>query len=323
MRLCAVCPPRVAWMQQQNTQSDRGSFTPARRCASYVLRCLVPTSFAGAQRIILLSGSASFFSVVRPSLVRAAHTRGGGNVRDVVLRRTSQSPCLVDSERPMTVHPVMGKTPSQIGQTSLSVLSTWVQYPPPAWMTRLCLVVRLSRVMSHAHNVVRFPFFERVSRLDVRITDHGHVVGVRLVCLLVPGLAHSMLHTHRLRVARASPTRTKHPVRSDKHLFPWHRGHPSRTWDVPHLPWTCSCHLSSREAWVFSLTSMPITFTVRLLSSSLVFSRLLSSSWVGSSASVSPRECPSSCVTRTLGCSSESVPASTGQQLIHAHLLHD
>lgn len=77
MRLCAVCPPRVAWMQQQNTQSDRGSFTPARRCASYVLRCLVPTSFAGAQRIILLSGSASFFSVVRPSLVRAAHTRGG------------------------------------------------------------------------------------------------------------------------------------------------------------------------------------------------------------------------------------------------------
>ena len=130
MRLCAVCPPRVAWMQQQNTQSDRGSFTPARRCASYVLRCLVPTSFAGAQRIILLSGSASFFSVVRPSLVRAAHTRGGGNVRDVVLRRTSQSPCLVDSERPMTVHPVMGKTPSQIGQTSLSVLSTWVQYPP-------------------------------------------------------------------------------------------------------------------------------------------------------------------------------------------------
>ena len=147
-------------------------------------------------------------------------------------------------------------------------------------MTRLCLVVRLSRVMSHAHNVVRFPFFERVSRLDVRITDHGHVVGVRLVCLLVPGLAHSMLHTHRLRVARASPTRTKHPVRSDKHLFPWHRGHPSRTWDVPHLPWTCSCHLSSREAWVFSLTSMPITFTVRLLSSSLVFSRLLSSSLV-------------------------------------------
>ena len=138
-------------------------------------------------------------------------------------------------------------------------------------MTRLCLVVRLSRIMSHAHNVVRFPLFERVSRLDVRITDHGHMVGVRLVCLLVPGPAHSMLHTHRLRVARASPTRTKHPVRSDKHLFSWHRGHPSRTWDVPHLPWTCSCHLSSREAWVFSLTSMPITFIVRLL---FVFSRL-------------------------------------------------
>ena len=75
--------------------------------------------------------NASFFSVVRPSLVRAATLGGGGNVRDVVLHRMSQSPCLVDSEQPMTVHPVMGKTPSQIGQTSLSVLSTWVQYPPP------------------------------------------------------------------------------------------------------------------------------------------------------------------------------------------------
>lgn len=33
MRSCVACPPRVAWIQ--NTQSDRGSFTSARRCASY------------------------------------------------------------------------------------------------------------------------------------------------------------------------------------------------------------------------------------------------------------------------------------------------
>lgn len=168
--------------------------------------------------------NASFFSVVRPSLVRAAHTRGGGNVRDVVLRRTSQSPCLVDSEQPMTVHPVMGKTPSQIGQTSL-FLALWSPF------TNMGCAAPAMDVF--------------VSSLIAR--GMGVLVDV------------DAYHVHR----------------------------------------------------------SPITFTVRLL---FVFSRLLSSSWVGSSVSVSPRECPSSCVTRTLGCSSESVPASTGQQLNAPHL---
>lgn len=69
MGLCAVCLLRVAWMQ--NTQSDRSSFTPARRCASYGPRCLVLTSFAGAQRIILLSGS---------SVTGSCSTLGGGSM---------------------------------------------------------------------------------------------------------------------------------------------------------------------------------------------------------------------------------------------------
>ena len=149
---------------------------------------------------------------------------GGGNVRDVVLRRTSQSPCLVDSEQPMTVHPVMGKTPSQIGQTSL-FLALWSPF------TNMGCAAPAMDVF--------------VSSLIAR--GMGVLVDV------------DAYHVHR----------------------------------------------------------SPITFTVRLL---FVFSRLLSSSWVGSSVSVSPRECPSSCVTRTLGCSSESVPASTGQQLNAPHL---
>ena len=62
--------------------------------------------------------NASFFSVVRPSLVHAVHSGGGVDVRDVVFHRVSRSSCLVDSEQPMTVHLVMSKTPSQIGQTS-------------------------------------------------------------------------------------------------------------------------------------------------------------------------------------------------------------
>lgn len=55
MRSCVVYPPRVA--RVQNTQSDRDSFTSARRCVSYFLRCPVLTSFAGVQHIIFLGGS--------------------------------------------------------------------------------------------------------------------------------------------------------------------------------------------------------------------------------------------------------------------------
>ena len=66
-------------------------------------------------------------------------------------------------------------------------------------------------------------------------------------------LAHAFLrtlHTRHLRVASVNPTRTKHPVRSDKHLFSWHRGHPSRTRDVSHLSRMCSRRFSSCGAWV-------------------------------------------------------------------------
>ena len=220
----------------------------------------------------------------------------------------------------MTVHPVMGKTPSQIGQTSLSVLSTWVQYPPPAWMTRLCLVVRLSRVMSHAHNVVRFPLFESVSRLGVGFTDHGHVVLSTSRCLFSFLASHIPCFTHIVFVLLAPPHKNKTPSQigqTSLSLASW-------------SPFTnMGCAAPAMDVFVSSLIARGMGVLVDVdayhvhRSSSLVFSRLLSSSWMGSSVSVSPRECPSSYVTRTLGCSSESVPASTGQQLIHAHLLHD
>ena len=182
---------------------------------------------------------------------------------------------------------------------------------------------------------VRFPLFESVSRLDVRITDHGHVVGVCLVCasprswpslfLAVCILPRVPSHTS-FPCCSCQPRKDKTPSQIGQTSLSWHRGHPSRMRDVPHLSWMCSRRLSSHGAWVFSLTSVPITSTVRLLSSSLVFSRLLSSSFVSVggfvckrsvSCSVSPRERPSSRATRTLGCPSESVPASTGQQLMY------
>lgn len=134
-------------------------------------------------------------------------------------------------------------------------------------------------------------------------------------CVLSFLAPHIPCFTHIVFVLLA-PTPQEQNTQSDRTSisFHVHRGHPSRTRDVSHLPWMCSCHLSSREAWVFSLTSMPVTFTVRPLSSSLV-----SVGGFVCERSVPYRERPSSRVTHTLGCSSESVPASTDQQL-NTHL---
>lgn len=57
------------------------------------------------------------------------HTRGG-NIRDVVLHRTSRSPCLVDSEQPTTAHPVMGKTLGP-DRTNISCHLVHVSAVPP------------------------------------------------------------------------------------------------------------------------------------------------------------------------------------------------
>ena len=163
-----------------------------------------------------------------------------------------------------------------------------------------------------------------MSRLDGG-TDHGHVVGVRLgVSLFIPGCpcswpcafcpARSFTHIASVSL----PVLQEQNTQSDRTniSFHGHRGHPPRTRDVSHLSWTCSRRLLSRGAWVY---------VHHIHRSSSV--RLLSSSWVSSSASVLPRvlshlgsarlrvSLALSC--HTLGCSSESVPASTDQQLIH------
>jgi len=161
---------------------------------------------------------------------------------------------------------------------------------------------RRSPFMGHVSRsqCVRFPLFESVSRLDVRITDHGHVVGLRLVCLS-SFLARAFLrtlHTRHLRVARTTPQGQNTQSDRTNISFHDHRGHPSRTRDVSHLSWMCSRRFVSHhvEHGCSPVTSVPITSTVRLLSSSFVF--------VGGfvcKRSVPHWERPSSRTTRTLG----------------------
>lgn len=198
---------RPEWHGCTTLGADRGSFTPARRCVSYVLRCLIPTSFAGAQRITLLSG------FVRHWFMQ--HTLGANRGSSVLWFFTARHDhCVWLTPSDPRPHTLVSKTPSQIGQTSL-FLASWSPF------TNMGCAAPAMDVF--------------VSSLIAR--GMGVLVDV------------DAYHVHR--------------------------------------------------------------------SSSV---RLLSSSWVGSSVSVSLRECPSSCVTRTLGCSSESVPASTGQQLNAPHL---
>ena len=136
---------RPEWHGCKTLGADRGSFTPARRCVSYVLRCLIPTSFAGAQRITLLSG------FVRHWFMQ--HTLGanrGSSALQFFTARHNHCVWLTPSNpRP---HTLVGKTPSQIGQTSLFVLPMWVQYPPPC--------------MDDPSLFCRSPFTGHVSRLQ-------------------------------------------------------------------------------------------------------------------------------------------------------------
>ena len=132
-------------------------------CPHHIRRC--SSFFSGGSSV---TGSCSTLGVNRGSSVLWFSIA----YRDHRVWLTPSNPC------PCTL---VGKTPSQIGQTSLVVLSMWVQYPPcmdgSSLSCRSSSTGRVPRLQC-----VRFPLFECVL-LECGFTDHGHVVGARLVCL--------------------------------------------------------------------------------------------------------------------------------------------
>ena len=206
----------------------------------------------------------------------------------------------------------------------------WMQYPPPpplhGWF------VSVSSFVFHGHvsrsRYVRFPLGCVPLGWGYRpwscgwgtsrcVALHSWLSLFLAMCIL----PRAFLHAHRFCVV-ASSARTKHPVRSDKHLFSWPSWSPST--DAGCVAPVMDVFASSPITWGMGVRPPHSPFV--FCSSSLVF--------VGefvckrsAPCPVSPRECPSSCITRTLVSHSRMlirVRACVNRSTTHTpHLPHD